>query len=162
MAVTISAKARLYTIPLILVAADQASKWIMLELIFTPPRVINLLPFLNLTPVWNKGISFGMLGDAGAWAPWVLTIIALAVGVALPLIARGWDRLSRGGAMMMAGGAVGNAIDRIIHGKVVDFIDIFAGPWHWPAFNVADMAIVLGAGLIILGSVREGRSSDKA
>jgi signal peptidase II len=62
----------------------------------------------------------------------------------------------------MAGGALGNAIDRMIHGRVVDFIDVFAGQWHWPAFNVADTAIVIGAGLILLGTVIERRSQSKS
>ena len=153
---------RLYVIPLMLVILDQMSKWLMLELIFTPPRVINLLPFLNLSPVWNRGVSFGLLDDAGAWSPLVLTVLALAVAAALPIVARQWDKLSRMGAMMMAGGAAGNGIDRIIHGKVVDFIDFFVGQWHWPAFNVADMAIIVGAGLIILGSIFSGQANNKA
>lgn len=153
---------RLYIMPLVLVGVDQVSKFIMLDLIFFPPRVINLLPFFNLTPVWNKGISFGLLGDAGNWAPLVLTFFALGVGFILPYVARQWDKYSRLGAMMMAGGAIGNAIDRMIHGKVVDFIDIYLGEWHWPAFNVADMAIVVGAMVIMLGSIFAGRSSDQS
>ena len=152
---------RLYAMPLILVVVDQVSKMMMLEMIFFPPKVVNLLPFLNLTPVWNKGISFGMLGNAGIWASIMLTIFAFGVGLILPYIAQQWDRVSRFGAMMMAGGAIGNAIDRTIHGKVIDFIDFFVGQWHWPAFNVADIAIVIGAGLILLGSVLSGQSSDK-
>lgn len=152
---------RLYGLPIVLVAADQATKFAMLELIFTPPRIITLLPFLNLRPVWNKGVSFGMLGDAGIWAPLVLTIFAIGVGLFLPHIAQRWDRWSRIGAMLMSGGALGNAIDRMIHGKVVDFIDVFIvidnRQWHWPAFNLADSAIVIGVAFILFGSIRSNR-----
>ena len=63
---------------------------------------------------------------------------------------------------MMAGGALGNAIDRMIHGKVVDFIDVFAGQWHWPAFNVADSVIVIGAGFVLLGSIKDSQSQSKS
>ena len=153
---------RLYALPLVLVLADQASKFVMLDLIFYPPRIISVLPILNLTPVWNKGVSFGLLGNAGAWAPVVLTLFAFGVGLALPYVARQWDRWSRLGALMMAGGAIGNAIDRVLHGKVVDFIDFFWRDWHWPAFNIADIAIVLGAGLILAMTILPKQSSDQS
>jgi signal peptidase II len=157
----IYATARLYAIPFALTAVDQLTKFIMLEAIFFPPRTINLLPFLNFTPVWNKGISFGFLVDAGAWAPPLLTLFAVLFGLILPFVFRNSDKISRWGIMLMSGGALGNAIDRMIHGSVVDFIDVFAGQWHWPAFNVADIAIVIGAGILILGSMIGGRSQSK-
>ncbi len=156
------AASRLYVVPLALTLVDQASKWVILGLSFDPPRTINLLPFLNLTPVWNKGISFGLLGNAGAWAPVMLTVFALGVALVLPYMSRYWGRVGHFGGVLMSGGAFGNAIDRIIHGKVVDFIDVFAGQWHWPAFNVADMAIVIGAGIILLGAFNDARSQSKS
>ena len=152
----------IYILPLVLAVLDQVSKFIIIEAIFTPPKIINVLPFLNLTPVWNKGISFGILGNAGDWAPVFLTLIALVIAFLLPLISREWDKLSVLGAKLMSGGALGNAIDRMIHGKVVDFIDLFAGQWHWPAFNVADTIIVFGAGLIFIGSIQQNRSESKS
>ncbi len=158
----IKAISRLYVVPLALTVLDQASKFLMLDLIFYPPRIINILPFLNFTPVWNKGISFGLLGNAGVLVPVLLTIFAIMVAAALPYLSRHWGRMGRLGGMMMSGGALGNAIDRIIHGKVVDFIDVFAGQWHWPAFNVADMAIVIGAGFILLSSFLDVRSQSKS
>ena len=135
-----------------LMSIDQATKQMALVAVFDPPRVIEVLPFFNLVPVWNTGMSFGMLSGGGDLVKWGLTILALAVGVLLPWIARTWDRLSRFGAMLMASGALGNAIDRIIYGAVIDFIDLFAGQYHWPAFNVADMAVTTGAGMMILAS----------
>ena len=135
-----------------LVGVDQVTKQMALAAVFNPPRVIEVLPFFNLVPVWNTGISFGMLSGGGDLVKWGLTILALAVGVVLPWIAQKWDRLSRLGAVLMASGALGNAIDRMIYGAVIDFIDLFAGQYHWPAFNVADMAVTIGAGMMILSS----------
>ena len=133
-----------------LVGVDQATKQMAFAAVFQPPRVIEVLPFFNLVPVWNTGMSFGMLSGGGDLVKWGLTILALAIGALLPLIARNWDRLSRIGAILMASGALGNAIDRMIYGAVIDFIDLFAGQYHWPAFNVADMGVTIGAGMMIL------------
>ena len=135
-----------------LMGVDQVTKQMALAAVFQPPRVIEVLPFFNLVPVWNTGMSFGMLSGGGDLVKWGLTILALAVGALLPWIARSWDRLSRIGAILMASGALGNAIDRMIYGAVIDFIDLFAGQYHWPAFNVADMAVTTGAGMMILSS----------
>jgi len=135
-----------------LMGVDQVTKQMALAAVFQPPRVIEVLPFFNLVPVWNTGMSFGMLSGGGDLVKWGLTILALAVGALLPWIARSWDRLSRIGAILMASGALGNAIDRMIYGAVIDFIDLFAGQYHWPAFNVADMAVTIGAGMMILAS----------
>ena len=135
-----------------LVGVDQVTKQMALAAVFHPPQVIKVLPFFNLVPVWNRGMSFGMLSGGGDLVKWGLTILALAVGALLPWIARSWDRLSRIGAILMASGALGNAIDRMIYGAVIDFIDLFAGQYHWPAFNVADMAVTTGAGMMILSS----------
>ena len=154
-----------YIAPAIIVVVDAATKQAALAMLFAPARAIEVLPFLNLVPVWNPGISFGLLGGGGEAARWLLAAFAVAVGVFLPYHARHWGRWSRAGAQMMAGGAIGNAVDRTAYGRVVDFVDLHAGGWHWPAFNVADMAITVGAGLILaatmgntfrVGSTREG------
>ena len=138
----------------LIAGVDQVTKQIALDALFDPPRIIEVLPFFNLVPVWNSGMSFGLLSNGGDLVKWGLTSLALLVAAVLPMIARSWDRLSRLGAVLMASGALGNAIDRMIYGRVIDFIDLFAGQYHWPAFNVADMAVTIGAGLMILGSWR--------
>jgi signal peptidase II len=143
-----------YLFVVIIICIDQITKLIMLDLIFDPPRIISILPFLNLAPVYNTGASFGLLGHSGFWGLVMLTGLAVAVGVLLPFIARNWLLFQRWGAIMMAGGALGNAIDRLQWGKVVDFIDVHVGGWHWPAFNVADSAIVIGVGCILYGTWR--------
>lgn len=147
--------ARRYAIVAVIGGVDQLTKQVALNALFYPPQVIDLLPFLRFVPVWNKGMSFGLLGDAGAWAPVFLTVLALGVAAILPFAARNWDKMSIFGALLMAGGALGNAIDRMIYGKVIDFIDVFAGQWHWPAFNVADMAVCVGAGLMMLAIIQD-------
>ena len=132
---------------LIILCADQATKQIMLDLLFDPPRGIEIGLNLNLVPVWNSGMSFGLLADGGPWVRIVLTALAFLVSGwfvwALPQL----DRYQRLAAAIITGGAIGNAIDRLRFGRVVDFIDFHIGAWHWPAFNVADAAITIGAGL---------------
>ena len=143
-----------YLFVLIIIGIDQITKLIMLALIFEPPRIIDIMPFLNLVPVYNTGVSFGLFSQSGIWGQVILSGLALAVGVLLPYISRNWLRFQRWGAIMMAGGALGNAIDRLLWGKVVDFIDLHLGGWHWPAFNIADSAIVIGVGCILFGAWR--------
>ena len=132
---------------LIVLCADQVSKQIMLDLLFDPTRYIEVGKNLNLVPVWNSGMSFGLLSDGGLWVRISLTALAFLVSGwfvwALPKL----DRCQRIAGAIIAGGAIGNAIDRLRFGRVVDFIDFHIGAWHWPAFNVADAAITIGAGL---------------
>ena len=137
-------------IGLAVLVADLITKQIMLGWIFEPPRRVEILPFLNFAPVWNPGISFGMLADAGGAVPMLLTALAFAVAAWMVWKAPGFKRFERFGAGLIAGGAVGNALDRIRFGKVVDFIDVYVQTWHWPAFNIADVAITVGAFLWIV------------
>jgi len=136
---------RLLTLAAIVIGLDLVSKQVMLALIFDPPRRIDVLPFLNFAPVWNPGISFGMLADGGDVMRYLLTALALAVAGWLIWKVPQFQRLERLGAGLIAGGAIGNAIDRLRFGKVVDFIDVYVQTWHWPAFNIADAAITVGA-----------------
>jgi signal peptidase II len=130
--------------------ADLITKQVMLGWIFDPPRRVEVLPFLNFAPVWNPGISFGMLADAGGVMPMLLTGLAFAVAAWMLWKAPLFKRFEAFGAGLIAGGAVGNALDRIRFGKVVDFIDVYVQTWHWPAFNIADAAITVGAFLWIV------------
>ena len=130
---------------LIIMVADQATKQFMLDLIFDPPRRIELLAILNLVPVWNRGMSFGMLATGGAMVPIALTCLAVAVSAWLFWMIPRLYRTQRVAAAFVAGGALGNAVDRLRFGKVVDFIDLHYAGLHWPAFNLADAAITFGA-----------------
>jgi signal peptidase II len=135
-------------------AADQISKWLILSHVMVPPRVIPLLPFLNLTLGFNTGVSFGIGRDF--FDEWPLALTAFKVVVASGLLV--WavkteDGLERCGLALIAGGALGNALDRWRIGAVADFIDVHWAGWHFHTFNVADSAITLGVGLILLAAL---------
>lgn len=146
---------------LLVLIADQITKQIMLALIFDPPRWIEIAAILNFVPVWNRGMSFGMLADGGILVPIGLTSLAVAVSAWLFWMAPGFSRTQRLAAPLIAGGAIGNAIDRLRFGKVVDFIDVHYAGWHWPAFNMADAAITIGAVLWGYSILREQETSRK-
>lgn len=138
-------------------AADQASKWWMLEHVLNPPRFVELTPFLNLVMVWNRGVTFGMLSGAPEWIPWLLIALALCISVVLAIWLRRADAaLLACGLGAVIGGALGNVVDRLRFGAVFDFLDFHAFGYHWPAFNVADSAIVVGVALMILDSLKSG------
>jgi signal peptidase II len=120
---------------------------------------IQLAPFLNLVLVHNTGAAFGFLSSAGGWQNVFFIIVALAAGVFILWMYRrlsAQDGLLAIGLMLVLGGALGNLVDRLIHGYVIDFIDVYYGTWHWPAFNVADSAITIGAVLLIIDALSPG------
>lgn len=138
-------------IALLVVALDQLSKWLILASGPALGEAWSVLPVLNIVQVCNRGISFGLLSGESAIKPWLLSGFALAVIVGLLI----WVRNKAGplpplATGLVAGGAIGNVIDRIRFGCVVDFVDVHAGEWHWPAFNLADSAITLGVGVLIV------------
>ena len=139
--------------------ADLVTKQVMLSWIFEPPRRVSVLPFLDFVPVWNPGISFGMLASGGPAVKHALTGLAFAVAAWMLWKAPGFRPMERLGAGLIAGGAIGNAIDRIRFGKVVDFIDVYVQTWHWPAFNIADAGITIGA-LLWIGSLFLERETE--
>jgi lipoprotein signal peptidase len=136
----------------VVLVADQASKYWVLHGIDLPEiGQIVLLPVLNLTFVRNTGVTFGLLNGYGAWSHLVLAAVALAVVAALGVwLRRAESALVAGSLGAIAGGAIGNVIDRLRYGSVVDFIDAHIGAWHWYVFNVADAAIVCGVALLVL------------
>jgi lipoprotein signal peptidase len=141
---------------LIVLAADQASKWWVLNVLDLPElRQVVLLPVLNLTMVWNNGVTFGLLNGLGAWGHVVLAAVALAVVAALGVwLRKAGTALTATAIGAIAGGAVGNVIDRLRFGAVVDFIHAHVmTPWgdlSWYVFNVADAAIVCGVAVLIV------------
>jgi signal peptidase II len=139
---------------LLVLAADQGSKYWILKVLDLPDlRQLELLPVLNLTMVWNQGVTFGLLNGLGSWSHFVLAAIALLVVAALGVWLRRADSAVTALALgAIAGGAVGNVIDRLRYGAVVDFIHAHVGQWSWYVFNVADAAIVCGVAALILES----------
>jgi signal peptidase II len=144
-----------------IIALDHATKWWILLSLMQPPSVIEVTPFLNIVLTWNRGVSFGMFNTDSTVGPWILSVLAVAVVIGLAVwLAKGVRPVVEAGLALIIGGALGNVIDRVIHGAVVDFLDVHAGGYHWPAFNVADSAITIGAALLILDSLFAGRSGQ--
>lgn len=141
-------------IAILVLALDQATKWLILDDVMSPPRVIALTSFFNLVLVWNRGVSFGLFPAEGALGPWIwIAFATLVTIVLLVLLWRTGSALTAFAYGMVAGGAAGNAIDRARFGAVVDFLDFHALGWHWPAFNVADSGITIGVAILLLLSL---------
>ena len=121
--------------------------------------VISLAPFFNLVLTFNKGVSFSFLTSDSPLMPWILSGFALFICLGICFWLRSEkDRLTRIGLALILGGAVGNVIDRIRLGAVVDFLDFYIGQYHWPAFNIADSAICIGVALILIRSFWRGKN----
>jgi signal peptidase II len=135
----------------VIILADQLTKWLVLES-FAPGERRMVTGFFNLVLAFNKGAAFSMLADAAGWQAPLLTAFALiaAVVVCVLLVRTSGGRMYYGGLALILGGALGNVLDRLRLGHVVDFLDFHAFGWHWPAFNVADSAICIGAALLII------------
>jgi signal peptidase II len=147
---------RYLTIATLVLLLDQLSKWWALNnLQLGTPEVV--LPFLNWLLLFNPGAAFSFLAQGTGWQRWFFTIIGLAASAYIIWLLRKsqGEKLLCLALSLILGGALGNVIDRIMYGAVVDFIDLHYANWHWPAFNLADSAICLGAALIIWGEIRK-------
>ena len=144
----------------LVIVFDQLSKWPVLAKL-APGEQLEVTGFFNLVLVFNKGAAFSFLSGASGWQ--TLFFLAIALGAAAAVSVLLWratgSRLFRLALALIMGGALGNAIDRLRFGQVVDFLDLHVGAWHWPAFNVADSAITVGALLLIVDSFL--RSGEK-
>lgn len=140
------------TVAAAVVVLDQATK-LLADAWLGYLQPVPLLPMLNLTLSYNPGAAFSLLGDAGGWQRWLFTGFALVVSVGLVIWLRRlppWERWQTWGLALVLGGAVGNVIDRIAYGHVVDFIHVYWRDWHYPIFNVADSAITVGVVMILI------------
>lgn len=136
---------------LLLIVIDQITKNLVVEFMYEGQK--EILPFFNLTHVWNRGVSFGLFNHDHSGA-WLLVGLSLAITVFFLIWLKRVDHKPLALAIgAVIGGALGNVIDRIRFGAVVDFVDLHVAGWHYPAFNVADSAIVLGIAYIILDSL---------
>jgi signal peptidase II len=145
-------------IAVVVVAFDQLTKFAATDYLAQHGE-IHLTPFLNLVLVHNTGAAFGFLNGAGGWQNVFFIIVAVAASIFILWMYRRLsvrDKLLAIALMLVLGGALGNLIDRLIHGYVIDFIDVYYGTWHWPAFNVADSAITIGAVLLVIDALRPG------
>lgn len=139
-------------IPGLVVLLDQLTKLLAVSFLnFAEPLAV--LPSFNLTLVYNYGAAFSFLADMGGWQRWFFALLALAVsGFLLVWLAKLPAKLNFEslGLHLILAGAIGNLIDRILFGRVTDFLDFYYGSWHYATFNVADIAISVGAGMLIL------------
>lgn len=123
---------------------------------------VPVMPSFNFTLMHNTGAAFSFLSDAGGWQRWFFTIVAIIVSVVLFFWIKKLqsnEKLQAIALAMILGGAIGNVIDRVILGYVVDFIQWYYDQWYWPAFNIADSAISIGVVLLIIDSIRASRKS---
>ena len=152
-------------ISLLVIVVDQLSKlWI--ERTFELGDTIAVLPVLDIVRAHNTGAAFSFLAGAGGWQRWAFSVLAVGVSIALVFwlrkLALATHALLVFGLALILGGAIGNVIDRIEHGYVVDFVHAHWGAAYFAAFNVADAAISIGAVLVILDALLEGRSKKSA
>jgi signal peptidase II len=155
---------RWYALAAVVVVLDYATKITVLKL-FAPGESMALAPFFNLVLVFNTGAAFSFLAGAAGWQTLFFSAIAIVASVVIGfLIYRNQGkRLFCAGLSLILGGALGNLYDRLVYGKVVDFLDFHVAGWHWPAFNVADSAIFVGAATLIVESFlqRDEGASEK-
>ena len=137
---------------------DQWTKWLVVERFDEFDRIV-LLPVLELMRLHNTGAAFSFLSDAGGWQRWLFIGLAVAVSVGILLWLRRLPAKGQGllaaGLSLILGGALGNVIDRVLHGHVIDFIRVHYEEHYFPSFNVADSAITIGAALIVLDNLLE-------
>ena len=135
------------------VVADRLSKWLLLAYV-APGELREITGFFNLVLVFNKGAAFSFLAGAPGWQTPLFAAVAIAAAIVVSvLLARGaGSHYFKLGLALILGGALGNLWDRLQYGQVVDFLDFHAFGWHWPAFNVADAGISVGAVLLIIDS----------
>ncbi len=153
-----------YVLAGLLIGLDQWSKWLVLNHI-QYGEVIYVAPFWNWVLTFNPGAAFSFLADQPGWQRWFFSVLALGVSawIALELKKHPEQKLMSLALTLIMGGALGNVIDRVRFGAVVDFVQWHAAGFYWPAFNVADSAISLGAVLMIFASLTvKDRKEDQA
>jgi signal peptidase II len=147
------------SISLVVIILDQITKSVAVSnlVLFQP---VNIFPGFNFTLMYNEGAAFSFLSDASGWQRWFFSTVAIIVSIAIVIwlktLAPG-QRVTALSLTLILGGAIGNVWDRILLGHVVDFIDVYYASYHWPAFNIADSAITVGAAILIIESLLQAR-----
>ena len=146
---------------ILVIVLDQYSKWLVLQH-FELYQTLRLTSWFNLTLAYNTGAAFSFLNDAGGWQRWLFVVLAVIIsGVLLVWLRRAQQlRLQALALALVIGGAIGNVIDRVRLGYVIDFIDWHYRDWHWPVFNIADSAISVGVVLLIVDSLFNAATSS--
>lgn len=152
----------LFSIAAVCVGLDQWTKWLAESHLAYRER-INILPFFDFTLLYNKGAAWSFLSDAGGWQRYFFTGISAvaSIGISYWIVSlKGSQRLLAFGLAFVLGGAVGNLIDRALEGQVVDFLLFYWNGSYFPAFNLADSAITLGAAILIYDMIFNGQKDD--
>ena len=145
----------------IVLATDLASKAAMYSALIKAGGVIEVLSFFDLRLGYNRGVSFGLLSSQSDWMPWALAVFAFAVSTYLSV--RLWRARTKTEAIwigLIIGGALANATDRLVDGAVTDFLDVHINGYHWPTFNLADVAIVIGVAIVIFDGFRKAEANQ--
>lgn len=141
---------------------DQATKWLILLVVMSPPRIIEVTPFFNLVLAYNTGIAFSLGATGTRTSSYLFGALAIAIVIGLIFWLRTQTRsLVHFAGGLVIGGAIGNIIDRFIHPGVVDFLDFHWAGYHWPAFNLADSAIVVGVAVLLFDGLFGAQKADK-
>lgn len=147
-------------VALIVILFDQLTK-IAVQKVFAYGVPHEVTPFFNFFVVYNRGAAFSFLAAAGGWQRWAFTALGVVAALVICYLLKrhGAQKLFCTALALILGGALGNVIDRLAHGHVIDFLDFHVASWHWPAFNLADSAITIGAILLVLDELRRVRGS---
>lgn len=151
-------------VPIVILALilDQVTKWVAYDYLWNPSVYIRLTSFLNLTPVENRGVSFGLFESEGNLGVWIISAFSLIIAIGLVFwMIRSKRRWVVVGLGLIIGGALGNVIDRLRLGWVIDFIDFHVANWHWPAFNFADATITIGVLVMFIDGLSKPSKMSK-
>lgn len=141
---------------------DQATKYWIVHVVMSPPRVIEVTSFFNIVMVWNKGASFGLFSTQSAWTQLILGSLAVGISIILTVwLSRTRSKWLGSALGLVIGGAIGNAIDRAIYRAVADFLDFHVSGYHWPSFNVADIAIFAGVVILLFDGLLTRQADNK-
>ena len=141
-------------VSLVVIVSDQAAKQVA-EALLTPHQAVNLFPYFDWYLTYNTGAAFSFLADAGGWQRWLFTVIAIVISFVIVKWIRklpAEETLTAASLGLILGGAIGNLIDRVYLGHVIDYIQVWLGSYPFPAFNIADASISVGAVLLVLSS----------
>ena len=150
-----------FSLSALIIIVDQITKYVASQMLLMHEPVA-ILPFFNFTLMHNPGAAFSFLADQGGWQRWLFAGLALGVSIVLAIwlyrlkTHEKWLALA---LSLVLGGAIGNLIDRVYYGYVIDFIDVYYNTSHWPAFNIADAAISIGAVMLIIDTFRSKEKS---
>ena len=148
----------------VVLLADQCTK-LLADAMLTLYQPVAVMPYLAMRKAYNSGAAFSFLADESGWQRWFFIVLALIVITVLVVWLRRLpvaEMRARLALALILGGAAGNVIDRLVYGYVIDFIDVYYESWHWPAFNIADAAIFVGACLLLLDAFQGDKEKSPA